>query len=167
MKNKAINGLKYTGIVTLSHYISGKKRIIKQIHNKGKDSLFNFLSDCLIGDFNIAKYELPAKISLTQVTDEEEFSNASSAGFIYLLGKPEKIYSEGAGKVRYSFIIPKDTIIQSECNSISLYAKNVTDLNNCMAYCKIPENDLKSQISGIAALVVDWDLIISNSDYFK
>ena len=55
MKNTAINHINYTGIVTLSQYINGKKFLITQKHNAGAHMLFDFLADCLVGNFDLVK----------------------------------------------------------------------------------------------------------------
>ena len=71
MKNIATNTLGYTGIVTLSQYINSKKIKIAQVHNEGSYPLFNFLSDCLLGDFSIAALALPNKIMLLKKDDND------------------------------------------------------------------------------------------------
>ena len=64
MKNTAINTLNYTGIVSLSQCIGNRKIKIAQMHNTGGASLFNFLANCLIGNFTTAKINYPTKIKL-------------------------------------------------------------------------------------------------------
>ena len=56
IKGIAKSSLEYTGIVNLSQYINGKKFTIAQLHNAGGKPLFEFLADCLVGDFEIAKF---------------------------------------------------------------------------------------------------------------
>jgi hypothetical protein len=171
MKNTAINTLGYTGIVTLSQYIGSKKVEIAKVHNAGGKILFDFLSDCLIGDFDIAKINRPTKIMLLNCYDKEDESTGSItpvyesvSGFIYLLTKPEKVFDAKNGVVRYSFSIPRSQLEGGSMsfNSIGLYANSTTALSpeDFAAVCKV--DITPTDISMSSALVVDWELYISN-----
>lgn len=168
MKNTAINSLKYTGIVTISQYIGRKKIKIAQIHNAGGDSLFEFLASSLIGDFAMAKVLRPTKIMLLQqenTVDSPVYTTLDNAEFYYLLTRPEKITSVGSSRIKYSFLIPK-TVIDNLADftnlSIGLYADAAksTTPNDYAAVCNlgISKNNVVS-----ASLVVDWELVISNT----
>ena len=168
MKNTAINTLTYTGMVTLSQYIGNKKFKVATLHNEGGNSLFNFLADCLVGDFAIASANKPSKIMIVSraVNGSGGYTFTGVSGYIYLLTNPEKVYdvaSDGLNcKVRYSFIIPQDRIegISLDGLGIGLYAYAEEDPAAFAAYCPldIAVNNLVN-----TALVVDWELIISNS----
>lgn len=169
MKNIAANKLGYTGIVTLSQYIGTKKVKIASLHNTGGMPLFEFIADCLLGDFTIARESMLDKIILIEY-DEETNTYARRSGFYHRLTKPEKIYdSTGKCAVRYSFTIPKD-IIENLTNfenlSLGLFTENTPEdanddeLSEYAAFCKL---DLRhSSVLG-AALVVDWVLMFSNA----
>jgi hypothetical protein len=160
-KGIAINTVGYTGIVTLSQYTKGKRFIVAQTHNAGGKPLFNFLADCLAGDFNIAKLDWPTKILLLNV-DDGVISKASNTRFIHLLSNPEKVYSDSEGIVRYSFIIPQTIFAGTSFNAIGLYPDSATlnDFNDYAALCKIDTS--KANISISSVLVLDWELHISN-----
>lgn len=176
MKNKAINTIKYTGIVTLSRYDGIQKVKIAQAHNEGFNPLFDFLTDCLVGKFNNNKR--PAKIKLLK----RELSTDNSGniiesyqdltGFIYLLREPDKSSTDSSrGIVRYSFIIPRDymeTLDDTENLGLGLYTNSETDsvegLKNFAAYCELGLD--RNDIAG-ASLAVDWELIISNLAYYE
>lgn len=171
MRNKAINTLKYTGIVTLSQYIGTKKVNIAQRHNTGGSSLFEFFADCLIGDFTMAKATMPTKIMLVKRTESKngagnvDFTYEDVSGFIYLLTKPEKVYNSAGSAVRYSFVIPKDmleSINNFEGLGLGLYTDGAvkSEPENFAAFCEL--NLSKSSIIS-ASLVIDWELIISNN----
>ena len=173
MKNTAINSLKYTGIVTLSQYIESKKVKIAQVYNAGGYSLFNFLADCLLGDFDIAKINRPTKIMLLEKIEEKDAQGnllsvryESRSGFIYLLNKPEKVYSTTKGTVTYSFIVARDILQGSSFSSIGLYtnATEESDYENYAAVCDITNIEAINArtLSASSALVVDWELNISN-----
>lgn len=172
MKNTAINTLEYTGMVTLSQYVNSKKIKLMQVHNEGGNPLFNFISDCLVGDFDVAKVNLPTKIMLLKYTDEIDptgnitgMTIEKKSGFIYLLSKPEKIYNTSKGIVKYSFMLSRDILESTDFNSIGLYTSNTSELypENYAAFCKV--NISKNDISTSSILVVDWELNISNKNY--
>lgn len=169
MKNIATNTLGYTGTVTLSQYIGSKKFKIAQVHNAGGNPLFNFLSDCLVGDFDVAKFSRPTKIRLLNYTQESDETTGKitkiftpASDFIYLLTKPEKIYNTSKGIVRYSFAISRDVLEGGNFNSIGLYSNSASELepDNFAAFCEV--NVSKTAIAASSVLVVDWELTISN-----
>ena len=136
------NSLEYTGIVTLSKYIKGKKQVVAEIHNAGGKPLFNFLTDCLVGDFDTARLDRPNKILLLNKSvssdGDEEIIQAEHTGFIYLLTKPEKVYSsKQEGIVKYSFIIPQEYFIGTSFNAIGLYTGTASDPSAYAAICEI------------------------------
>lgn len=164
MKNIALNTLRYTGVVTLSQYVNSKKIKIAQIHNEGGNPLFSFLTDCLLGDFELAKLDRPTKIMLLlKNTTENETTYTSASGFVYLIGKPEKISKTASSGVRYSFVVPRDMIESAQYDSIGLYT-NSTSESDCNNYAAVCDLDITDDISSSAALVIDWELNISNRE---
>lgn len=169
MKNTAINNLGYTGIVTISRYSGNKKIPLKQINNSGGNSLFNFLSNCLLGDWETAQFEIPSKIMLLyaeQDDDSSDFTVTPASGFIYFLTRPERIFTDSdmsSSTVCYSFIIPADIVKNAKFNCIGLYPEMATELEaeNFAAICLI--DDLAGMQSDSAVLVVDWKLTITNN----
>jgi hypothetical protein len=162
IKGKAINSLSYTGIVRLSQYTNGKKVTIAEEHNEGGKILFNFLADCLVGDFDIARQDRPTKILLLREEDGN-LAKASNTSFIYLLTRPEKVYSkENECVIRYSFIIPQEYFIGTNFNAIGLYAESADEYNvsDYAAYCYVEANEWS--ISRSSVLILDWELHISN-----
>lgn len=174
MKNTAINTLSYTGIVTLSRYNGSKKIKIAQIHNEGGYPLFNFLSDCLIGDFEIAKLNRPIKIMLLDRTANSggSYEYTEKSGFIFAYSTPEKVYdNEKTGAkstVRYSFRIPRDLLEGTTFNSIGLYTNSASTAENWAAVVVLDEEDRAtvtsvSNSSVASALVLDWELNFYNN----
>jgi hypothetical protein len=163
IKSTAVNNLEYTGIVKLSQYTNGKKFMVAEKHNEGGKALFNFLTDCLVGDFDIAKIDRPSKIMLLNKDGAGNLAKATNTSFIYLLSKPEKVYStEKKGIVRYSFIIPQDYFVGTDFNAIGLYTGSTSelDLNDYAAFCELNLSGVSLSISSV--LVLDWELHISN-----
>lgn len=163
IKGTTASKLEYTGIVTVSQCTHSKKITLAKLHNEGGKSLFNYLADCLVGDFDIANASRPTKIMLLNVDDSGKIEKANNASFIYILYNPEKVYDDSKGIVRYSFIIPQDVLSGSSFNAIGLYAANATeaDLADFAACCRF-ELD-RSNISLSHILVIDWELHIFNS----
>ena len=172
MRQDTLQTLGYTGIVTLSQYIGDKKVKIKQLKNHGGEALFDFFAYCLKGDFSVADALRPNKILLLSKQQSEQSSESTYSalgagqGYYTISTTPEKIYSAGACKVRYSFIISKDVLRglnSTENVYLGLYPSSANygniDVNNFSAICKLGSLDL---IPTNAALVVDWELIISN-----
>lgn len=172
MKNTAINSLKYTGIVTISRCIGTRKVKIAQIHNTGGSSLFDFLADCLIGEIKTANTRRPAKVMLlyrnTLSDGDTYYTYKPASGFIFLRTPPEKIDSNIQSKVRYSFIIPRDSLENLSSDAalcLGLYSHNASwdDPDNYLALCDFGK-DLSAIQSGGASLAIDWDLIIANAN---
>ena len=170
MNNTAVNTIKYTGIVTLSQYNGKTKTQIAQVSNTGGNKLFEFITDCLIGDFDIAKQNRPTKLKLLYRTPDEDnlksYKYTSSSHFIFLMNKPEKVYSENGGKVRYSFMLSRDLLAGNKFNCIGLYADSArerdSDIEAFAALCEVSEELNSASLSSSSVLVVDWELIISN-----
>ena len=165
VKGTAINNIEYTGIVTISQYTKGKKNVIAEVHNVGGKPLFNFLADCLLGDYATAANDRPIKILLLNIDDNGNKHIAESTTFISLLAAPEKIHSEDSGRVRYSFIIPQEYFAAGSpgsvrFNAIGLYANSATGPDDYAAYCEVDTSNWS--ISMTSVIVLDWELHISN-----
>lgn len=164
MKNKALNTLSYTGIVTLSKYVGTKKVKLAQAYNTGGTSLFSFLADCLIGEFATAQKHKPARIMLLSY-NEDTMEYDSISGFVSIRTKPTKVESETQCKVRYSFILPRDLIEKSSNTteiSVGLYS-NDADYNKPENYIARCDLGIQSGQLTTTSLVVDWELIIANN----
>lgn len=166
LRGTAINNIAYTGVVRLSQYTNDKKFIIAEVHNEGGKPLFDFLAECLIGDFDIAKLDRPTKILLLNIDDKNNITPAENTSFIYLLTKPDMLYSEDESIVNYSFMIPQEYFAAGNANgatrfnAIGLYPNSATSAEDYAAYCKIDTSDWSISISSV--LVLDWELHISN-----
>lgn len=177
MKNKAINTLGYTGIVTLSQYNGSKKIQLAQIHNTGGASLFTFLANCLIGDFTYAKTNWPTKIkilervALDESATEKRYDYYSASGFIFLRTTPEIIQNNlNECRVRYSFMVPRDLLENVNSSGdfgLGLYTHSASESSpeDFAAYCSL-SNDLNVSMSELAtaSLLVDWELVIANNN---
>lgn len=160
MKNIAKNNIGYTGIVTISRYSKNKKTEIAKVYNQGRNPLFDFLADCLVGDFSKADASMPDKIRLVYVNGDE---SSAASGFIHSMAAPEKITRNNESCARYSFLITPDNIERS-FNRICLYTRSAKydQLDDCAAFCDIDQIDGSGRAAG-ASIIVDWELIISNA----
>lgn len=169
MKNNALNTLEYSGTVTLSQNIGNKKHKIAQYHNAGKYSLFSFLADCLVGDFDMARVNRPSKIMLLH--QNKDGSLESLSGYIHHTRLPEKVVnadSPNTSTVRYSFQIARnllDSLDITKLDHIGLYS-DITAVEDCgtelAALVKLKDDLNHSQVSATSAVFLDWDLNISN-----
>lgn len=159
MKNVAVNKLDYTGVVTLSKYAGSKKVPFQQVTNSGRSKLFDFLADCLTGNFDTAKLIMPYMIRLLKEKEDGSYENV--AGDIFIRTVPEKVINTHSNScsVIYSFEVAYDRVAQAgDFSHIGLYSKD-SDIENHSAICKV--DVAAGSIS--SALLVDWQLNISNS----
>jgi hypothetical protein len=74
-KTKNCDYTSYTGVVTVSMYTNDRLIKTTTSHNKGMSTLFNFISNCLRGDFKSARESRPCKIVLLKAGNNEAFTN--------------------------------------------------------------------------------------------
>jgi hypothetical protein len=169
MTGTAHNSVAYAGIVTLSQQVKSKKFTIAKIHNEGGISLFNFLADCLTGDFSNVNINRPMQIMLLH-KDGDSYQKANNVStFSQLLSAPERVYSETEGIVRYSFIIPYESLANTNFNAIGLYplSASVDELENFSACCEVNLDSISNKLSKSSVLAVDWELHIFNPSAAK
>lgn len=172
MKNRVRNSLNYTGIVTLSSYKGTKKVKVMQVLNAGDSQLFEFLADCFLGELERAMPKRPAKIKLLHISDTGVVESASS-GFIGLLSQPSVSIDATQCSITYSFLIPRDQLESMTSMTdlgLGLYSSQTLnseeDIYKYIASCRLEDLPTKLTTTDILAsssLVVDWELIISNS----
>lgn len=178
MNNGALSGLRYTGVVTLSQYINGKKRIIGKVKNTGGLPLFDFFTDCLIGNYDTAQFNRPSKIMLLKHTKQVDTNGNESAelvpvsGFIYMINRPEKVTgselfgsiidTDVASAACLSFLVPA-TAISETFTHIGLYTDSagLYDIDNYAAL--VPVDIANFNFTSESVLLLDWYLIVSNS----
>jgi hypothetical protein len=161
------SNIMYTGIVRLSQYTNGKKFTVAEIHNKGGKALFDFLANCLVGDYELAQADRPHKILLLNIDDEtKEIKQAANTSPIRPLTTPERVYSADEGIVKYSFIVPQEYFAAggasgaTRFNAIGLYPESAGTVEDYSAYCLVDTSNWSISMSSV--LVLDWELHISN-----
>jgi hypothetical protein len=172
MKNTAINTLNYTGIVSLSQYVGKKKIKIAQMHNTGGESLFNFLANCLTGNFDSAKVSYPTKIKLIyrELLDNKNniYEYSSASGFIFVRRVEAVETNPGECRVKYSFMIPRDlldNITSIDTLGLGLYSHSAleSEPERFIAFCAFNGLDISRNELTNATLLVDWELVIANT----
>lgn len=164
MKSTVMDTLRYAGIVTLSQHTGAKNFTIAKNHNEGGMKLFNFLADCLLGDYKLAENDRPVRIMLLNIDNAGNNRKAGPAcHFINLYSQPERVYSDSEGIVRYSFMIPSEQLIGASFNAVGLYTKDETNLDNYSAICRLSRSISNNTISLSSILMLDWELHIFNS----
>ena len=166
MHGSTNNGLGYKGIVHLSLYsrATDKTTPIATIQNHGTAKLFEFLSDCLVGNFREAAEKCPTKIMLLNETTDDSDNKIYQAmsDFIVKLTNPVKIDNLTDGiTVRFSFAIPEAFNITF--SHIGLYLNNtdIYEVSDFAAICSYNSKD-SGFSSNDAVLIIDWDLTLSN-----
>ncbi len=162
LKGIASNSVGYTGIVTLSQYINGKKVATKKVSNTGGQPLFDFLADCLVGYIDTAALNRPNKILLLKkdTSPTEDILEKAYPSFIYMTTNPVRVPGNNVGIVRYSFTIPQEIFSGTGFNAIGLYTDAATDPSNYAALCEINTSSFSLALSSV--LILDWELRISN-----
>ena len=88
----------------------------------------------------------------------------AASGFIYLINKPEKIAAKDnieKGIVKYSFMISRDTLLNTAFNAIGLYADNTTRPDG---FAAVVDVDTDTEVlTNSSYLLVDWQLTIQNT----
>ena len=136
--------------------------------------MFSFFANCLAGEFDKAKANIPNNIRILRrsTTSDGDSYTAVDGSAIPLRTPPVPSYTAGESRVRFSFIIPKDFLdslkqssSQDTVTGLGLYAKSAKSADDFMAFCVL--SNLDQNIQTKAYLVVDWELIISNTSKTK
>jgi hypothetical protein len=164
IKGAITDTVNYTGAVTLSKCVRGKEIKLATIHNNGGRPLFDFLADCLVGNFDEAKITRPNRILLLNKDSEDYLTKATDTGFISMTSAPEKVYSASEGIVKYSFTIPQEYIAGTNFNAIGLYTGAATDadIENYAAFCYLGDKINVQELKTSSVVLLDWELHISN-----
>lgn len=110
--------IKYEGTVTIKKIKNGKVTAVHKIHNKGHDSLFKFLMNCLAGNFDsgeIPSWAVPVNIdAFTGVTSY--IGTCENIASKKLVNKSDATYY-----VEYKFYFPYKTDYRRGFNYVYVY----------------------------------------------
>ena len=149
----------YSGKVIVT-VVDDRKVVSRKVgHNAGGQPLFQFIAQCLCGNYENTKPLQPLKIKLfynktetetvaeatkniqNWVKSEGDFTNITSASnfiFVNVAGATEEIKDEEGNKNGYKailhFRVPFSFVTNKKVNQICLYAQNESDPKNYSAY---------------------------------
>lgn len=159
---------KYTGKIKIK-YIS-KNKIVKsyRAHNQGQLSLFKFICDCLVGQYD--DDNSPKYIQIfNSTTKEPEFSKnyCVTTAAIRHNSAVSLVVNNVEAKALIKFLIPGGSLKSStnfRGNVLALYNKNnYDDVSNPMAYVVLEESESIGAIEADTNILIEWSLSISNS----
>lgn len=179
--------INYAGHIKLTTYLDNKVLSVKHYKNKGTLSLFRFLGNCLVGNFNTAGRLRPLKIKLladngeANVPPTKETVYTEKSSFITVATAPDLIttnstINNASCSVVFNFIFPIANVYSSGANTIALYGINATEAEDFSAYYRLtkpdPENpeqliwdaiELKPEdFEENKVFAVEWTLTLSN-----
>lgn len=164
----------YSGKVKVT-VVDDRKVVSRKVgHNAGGQPLFQFLAQCLCGNYENTKASQPLKIKLfynkteTETVDEAtkniqdwvksegDFTNITSASnfiFVNAPSVPEEIEDEEGNKNGYKailhFRVPFSFVTHDEINQICLYAQNENDDKKYSAYYLFKDSEDEKKLAPI------------------
>ena len=182
----------YSGKVTVT-VVDDRKVVSRKVgHNAGGQPLFQFLAQCLCGNYENTKPLQPLKIRLfyNKATDttaattninnwvgsdsNTSIEEASNFIFVNAPSATEEIEDEKGNKNGYKailhFRVPFSFVTHNEINQICLYAQNESDPKRYSAYYLFTDSADVEKLAPIKVnnqqtsynLIIEWELNISN-----
>ena len=182
----------YSGKVTVT-VVDDRKVVSRKVgHNAGGQPLFQFLAQCLCGNYENTKPLQPLKIRLfyNKATDttaattninnwvgsdsNTSIEEASNFIFVNAPSATEEIEDEEGNKNGYKailhFRVPFSFVTRTEINQICLYAQNESDPKIYSAYYLFTDSTDVEKLAPIKVnnqqasynLIIEWELSISN-----
>lgn len=182
----------YSGKVKVT-VVDDRKIVSRKVgHNAGGQPLFQFLAQCLCGNYENAEQSQPLKIRLfynkaetkTAATvniknwvgsaSNTSIEDASNFIFVNAPGATEEIEDENGNKNGYKsilhFRVPFSFVTYSEINQICLYAQNEIDPKKYSAYYLFTDSTDEETLAPIKVnnqqasynLIIEWELSIAN-----
>lgn len=182
----------YSGKVKVT-VVDDRKVVSRKVgHNAGGQPLFQFLAQCLCGNYENAEQSQPLKIRLfynkaetkTAATvniknwvgsaSNTSIEEASNFIFVNAPGATEEIEDENGNKNGYKsilhFRVPFSFVTYSEINQICLYAQNEIDPKKYSAYYLFTDSTDEETLAPIKVnnqqasynLIIEWELSIAN-----
>lgn len=181
------DSLEYSGNVTIKLYDGERLLRTSKHHNTGCAKLFNFIADCLTGNFSGAKSSRPCKVVLFkhdtdypigsdkddtvtfQPNSFNEKSRVSTKVFYDTTIYPG-INEDGSSSITYHFRIPFLCLVGGErVYKVGLYPNTISDLRTdiCAYYLLAKDEENKQDFEiptegGNFTVIIDWTLTIKN-----
>ena len=182
----------YSGKVKVT-VVDDRKVVSRKVgHNAGGQPLFQFLAQCLCGNYENAEQSQPLKIKLFYNEAETKtnairnieawvgsasntsIEEASNFIFVNAPSVPEEIEDEKGNKNGYKailhFRVPFSFVTRNKINQICLYAQNEIDSKKYSAYYLFTDSTDAEKLAPIEvnnqqasySLIIEWELSIAN-----
>ena len=167
---KINNDISYHGEVSIS-VMDGKRKLCAVTHNNGRKGLFNFLSNCLLGNFIAAKSSYPSKIACFGTVAGTDAMPVSLSSFIrYDSSRWETKETSTGSSIYFHFRIPYMALKPGTISKLRLYTNDVSGEDVEEDICaEINLEDTKyitvpDTTDGNFTIIVDWKITLTDEE---
>ena len=167
---KINNGISYHGEVSIS-VMDGKRKLCAVTHNNGRKGLFNFLSNCLLGNFIAAKSSYPSKIACFGTVTDTDTTLVRLSSFIrYDSSRWETKETSTGSSIYFHFRIPYMALKPGTISKLRLYTNDVSGEDVEEDICaEINLEDTKyitvpDTTDGNFTIIVDWKITLTDEE---
>ena len=167
---KINNGISYHGEVSIS-VMDGKRKLCAVTHNNGRKGLFNFLSNCLLGNFAAAKSSYPSKIACFGTVTDTDTKPVRLSSFIrYDSSRWETKETSTGSSIYFHFRIPYSALKPGTISKLRLYTNEASgedveediyaEINlDGTKYITVPDTT-----DGNFTVIVDWKMTLTDEE---
>ena len=167
---KINNGINYRGEVSIS-VMDGKRKLCAVTHNNGRKGLFNFLSNCLLGNFIAAKSSYPSKIACFGTVAGTDAMPVRLSSFIrYDSSRWETKETSTGSSIYFHFRIPYSVLKPGTISKLRLYTNEASGEDVEEDICaEINLEDTKyitvpDTTDGNFTIIVDWKITLTDEE---
>ena len=165
---KINNGINYHGEVSIS-VMDGKRKLCAVTHNNGRKGLFNFLSNCLLGNFIAAKSSYPSKIACFGTVAGTDAMPVRLSSFIrYDSSRWETKETSTGSSIYFHFRIPYMALKPGTISILRLYTNEISSENaeeNICAEIKLNDSiTVPDTTDGNFTIIVDWKITLTDEE---
>ena len=165
---KISDGINYHGEVSIS-VMDGKRKLCAVTHNNGKKGLFNFLSNCLLGNFTAAKSSYPGKIACFGAVADSDTAFVRLSSFVkYDSSRWEDNETSTESSIYFHFRIPYSVLKPGTISILRLYTNEISSENaeeNICAEIKLNDSiTVPDTTDGNFTIIVDWKMTLTDND---
>ena len=167
---KINNDISYHGEVSIS-VMDGKRKLCAVTHNNGRKGLFNFLSNCLLGNFIAAKSSYPSKIACFGTVAGTDAMPVRLSSFIrYDSSRWETKETSTGSSIYFHFRIPYMALKPGTISKLRLYTNDVSGEDVEEDICaEINLEDTKyitvpDTTDGNFTVIVDWKMTLTDEE---
>lgn len=166
---KINNGINYCGEVSVT-IMDGKRKLCTITHNNGKKGLFNFLSNCLLGNFTAARSSYPSKIACFGKVTEASTTLVRLSSFVrYDSSRWEAKETSTGSSVYFHFRIPYMALKHGTISTLRLYTnEGYGDVEeNICAEINLKDTEyitVPDTTDGNFTIIVDWKMTLTDEE---